>query len=119
MVTLTGEEAAIDRLIARLNADDPTILTRKLALDFAYHSSWFEPVEQHLQGSTSATLDTSPPQLPVISTVTGAAERPVRRRLLVANLRYPVRYQPGRRDRARARRAMFSSSLGRTARCRA
>ncbi len=92
MVTLTGEEAAIDALIARLNAEDPSILTRKLALDFAYHSSWFEPVEQHFMSHVSA-LATAAPRLPVVSTVTGALNDRFDAAYWWQNLRYPVRYQ--------------------------
>ena len=91
MVTLTGEEAAIDRLIAKLNADDQTILTRKLALDFAYHSSWFEPVEAIFHDSVGA-LDTKPAHLPVISTVTGELNTDFSTSYWWSNLRYPVRY---------------------------
>ena len=92
MVTLTGEEAAIDGLIARLNADNPSILTRKLALDFAYHSSWFEPVEQIFKAAVG-TLSTAPPRLPVISTVTGALNDDFSADYWWRNLRYPVLYQ--------------------------
>lgn len=94
MVTLTGEENAIDALIARLNAEDPTILTRKLALDFAYHSSWFEPVE-HFFKAVVGTLSTAPPKLPVISTVTGQLNDRFDTDYWWQNLRRPVRYQQG------------------------
>ena len=92
MVTLTGEEAAIDRLIARLNADDPTVLTRKLALDFAYHSSWFEPVEHVFKAHVGA-LRTALPRLPVVSTVTGRLNDRFDTDYWWQNLRRPVRYQ--------------------------
>lgn len=91
MVTLTGEEAAIDALIARLNADDPSILTRKLALDFAYHSSWFEPVEQYFMDHIG-TLAAAPPRLPVVSTVSGRLNDRFDTAYWWQNLRYPVRY---------------------------
>ncbi len=94
MVTLTGEEAAIDRLIAQLNASDPTILTRKLALDFAYHSSWFEPVEQTFKDQVG-TLRTAPPRLPVVSTVTGRLNDRFDTDYWWQNLRRPVRYSQG------------------------
>ena len=94
MVTLTGEEAAIDMLIARLNADDPSILTRKLALDFAYHSSWFEPVEQIFKEQVGC-LQTALPKLPVVSTVTGRLNDCFNTDYWWQNLRQPVRYQQG------------------------
>lgn len=94
MVTLTGEEAAIDTLIARLLAHDPSIITRKLALDFAYHSSWFEPVEGVFKNDVDA-LSTSPPKLPVISTVTGALNADFSADYWWRNLRQPVLYQQG------------------------
>ncbi len=94
MVTLTGEEAAIDALIARLNADDPAILTRKLALDFAYHSSWFEPVEAIFKHDVGH-LDTAAPRLPVVSTVTGALNADFSADYWWRNLRHPVLYQQG------------------------
>ncbi len=92
MVTVTGEEPAIDRLIARLNAEDSSILTRKLALDFAYHSSWFEPVE-HIFKADVGELETASPTLPVISTVTGSPNDRFDADYWWQNLRYPVRYQ--------------------------
>jgi acyl transferase domain-containing protein/NADPH:quinone reductase-like Zn-dependent oxidoreductase len=92
MVTLTGEEAAIDALIADLNARDPAILTRKLALDFAYHSSWFEPVEAIFKQDVG-TLVTSPPRLPVVSTVTGRLNEDFSADYWWRNLRWPVLYQ--------------------------
>ncbi len=91
MVTLTGDETAIDALITRLNGDDPSILTRKLALDFAYHSSWFEPVE-HIFKAQVGTLHTSPPHVPVISTVTGGLNTRFDTDYWWQNLRQPVRY---------------------------
>ena len=94
MVTLTGDEAAIDALIARLDADDPAVLARKLALDFAYHSSWFEPVEGVFKNDVGA-LCTSPPNLPVISTVTGALNDDFSADYWWRNLRQPVLYQQG------------------------
>ncbi|MBU1210553.1 MAG: type I polyketide synthase [Alphaproteobacteria bacterium] len=92
MVTLTGEERAIDELIQLLNEADPTILTRKLALDFAYHSSWFTPVE-HIFKADVGELDTAPAKLPVISTVTGELNDRFDADYWWQNLRYPVRYQ--------------------------
>lgn len=92
LVTLTGDEAAIDRLITAVHADDNTILARKLALDFAYHSSWFEPVEGHFKAAVGE-LATAPPQIPVISTVTGELNDQFDADYWWRNLRYPVRYQ--------------------------
>ena len=92
MVTLTGEENAIDALITKLNEEDDTILTRKLALDFAYHSSWFEPVE-HIFKTDVGELETAPPNLRVISTVTGDLNDRFDADYWWQNLRYPVRYQ--------------------------
>ncbi len=92
MVTLTGDEAAIDALIEKLNRDDPTVLTRKLALDFAYHSSWFSPVEEHFKTAVGK-LETAPPTLPVISTVTGETNDRFDADYWWQNLRKPVLYQ--------------------------
>jgi len=92
MVTLTGEERAIDTLIQQVNEADPTILTRKLALDFAYHSSWFTPVEYIFKADVGE-LETAPAKLPVISTVTGDLNDRFDADYWWQNLRYPVRYQ--------------------------
>ncbi len=92
MVTLTGDEAAIDKLIAHLSADDPGLLARKLALDFAYHSSWFEPVEDAFKEAVGE-LTHRPPDMPVISTVTGKPQSEFGAEYWWRNLRYPVRYQ--------------------------
>lgn len=92
LITLTGDEAAIDRLIAAVHAEDETILARKLALDFAYHSSWFEPVEGQFKAAVGR-LETAAPQIPVISTVTGELNDQFDADYWWRNLRYPVRYQ--------------------------
>lgn len=94
LVTLTGDEHSIDTLIATLNRDDPNIVTRKLALDFAYHSSWFEPVEDVFKANVGE-LTWSSPTIPVISTVTGRENDRFDTDYWWSNLRYPVRYQDG------------------------
>lgn len=92
MVTLTGEENSIDALIKQLNDEDPTVLTRKLALDFAYHSSWFTPVEEIFKADVGE-LATASPNIRVISTVTGDLNNRFDADYWWQNLRYPVRYQ--------------------------
>ena len=94
LVTLTGEETAIDKIIADLNHKSPDIVTRKLALDFAYHSSWFEPVEEIFK-SNLGVVQTSSPKIPVVSTVTGLENDRFDVDYWWSNLRYPVRYQDG------------------------
>ncbi len=91
-VTLTGEEAPIDALIARLHERDENIIARKLALDFAYHSSWFEPVE-HVFKSQVGRLDSRSPAIPVISTVTGRPQDKFDADYWWRNLRQPVLYE--------------------------
>ncbi len=94
LVTLTGEEQAIDNIIATIKRDNPDIVTRKLALDFAYHSSWFEPVEDLFKENVGQ-LEWSTPDIPVISTVTGEQNETFDADYWWSNLRYPVRYQDG------------------------
>ena len=75
-----------------MQGDDPTKLARKLALDFAYHSSWFEPVEQRFMADVG-NLETSPPAIPVVSTVTGELNTSFGAQYWWRNLRFPVQYQ--------------------------
>lgn len=96
-VTLTGAEDAIDALIAALKDRDPNMLAAKLALDFAYHSSWFDPAERDFK-TLLGTLDWQAPGTPVISTVTGREQEQFDADYWWRNLRRPVRY-----DRAVAR----------------
>ena len=63
-----------------------------MALDFAYHSSWFEPVE-HVFKAAVGKLEIRPPTLPVISTVTGDLNDRFDADYWWQNLRQPVLYQ--------------------------
>ncbi|MGI9387076.1 MAG: acyltransferase domain-containing protein, partial [Methyloligellaceae bacterium] len=90
-VTVTGAEESIDTLIAHLQDRDPNILAKKLALDFAYHSSWFEPVEDLFKHDVGH-LDYQSPKIPVISTVTGRPQTVFDANYWWRNLRHPVRY---------------------------
>ncbi len=92
MVTVTGERAAIDDMIARIEAVDPTVRTHKLALDFAYHSSWFDPAEETFKAALG-TIECRPPSTPVVSSVTGALETNFDTNYWWSNLRQPVLYQ--------------------------
>lgn len=92
MVTVTGDAAAIDDMIARIEAVDPAIRTHKLALDFAYHSSWFDPAEETFKAALGA-IDCRPPSTPIVSSVTGALETRFDTDYWWRNLRQPVLYQ--------------------------
>lgn len=92
MVTVTGDAAAIDDMIARIEAIDPAVRTHKLALDFAYHSSWFDPAEETFKAALG-TIDCLPPSTHIISSVTGALETRFDTDYWWSNLRQPVLYQ--------------------------
>jgi len=92
MVTVGGEVAAIDRLIARLEAHDSRIRTKKLALDFSWHSSWLAPAEQAFEEEVGE-LECEMPVIPVISTVTGLPQTRFDADYWWRNLRHSVRYQ--------------------------
>jgi acyl transferase domain-containing protein/NADPH:quinone reductase-like Zn-dependent oxidoreductase/NADP-dependent 3-hydroxy acid dehydrogenase YdfG/acyl carrier protein len=91
MVTVSGERAAIEDLIARLNAHDPNILARMLELDFAWHSSWLEPGKQIFRDAVG-DRPWQAPRITVVSTVTGQPETRFDTDYWWRNLRYPVRF---------------------------
>lgn len=92
MVTVTGERDAIDDMIVRIETIDPAVRTHKLALDFAYHSSWFDPAEETFKAALG-TIDCRPPSTPIVSSVTGALETRFDTDYWWSNLRQPVLYQ--------------------------
>jgi acyl transferase domain-containing protein len=92
MVTLSGDADAIDLLLEKLKKLDPQIQTHKLDLDFAWHSSWLEPVEKLFKKSVGPVRWTAPKRH-VISTVTGKLESCFDTDYWWRNLRYPVKYQ--------------------------
>jgi acyl transferase domain-containing protein/NAD(P)-dependent dehydrogenase (short-subunit alcohol dehydrogenase family)/acyl carrier protein len=91
MVTVSGEKASIDGLIARLKERDPNVLARLLDLDFAWHSSWLEPGKEIFLGAVGEQPWRTP-RLPVISTVTGQFETRFDTEYWWRNLRNPVRF---------------------------
>ncbi len=91
MVTVTGERAAIEDLIARLNTHDPNILARLLDLDFAWHSSWLEPGKDIFRRAVGAQ-EWRAPDISVVSTVTGQPETRFDTEYWWRNLRCPVRF---------------------------
>ena len=91
MVTVSGERAAIEDLIARLKDHDPNILARLLDLDFAWHSSWLEPGKAIFENAVGER-PWHTPRIPVISTVTGLFETRFDTHYWWRNLRYPVRF---------------------------
>ncbi len=91
MVTVTGERAAIENLLARLERHDPNILARLLDLDFAWHSSWLEPGKDIFRNAVGAHIWRAP-DITVVSTVTGQPETRFDTDYWWRNLRYPVRF---------------------------
>lgn len=91
-VTVTGGVTAIDDLIARIEARDPSVRSHRLALDFAYHSSWFDPAEETFKTALGG-IAARPPAIPVVSSVTGRLETCFDTDYWWRNLRQPVLYQ--------------------------
>ena len=91
LITLSGEEGAIDTLIDDLQKRDPNLLARKLDLDFAWHSSWLDPAKEEFEDQVGR-LAWKAPRLPVISTVTGKPRTRFDTRYWWQNLRQPVRF---------------------------
>lgn len=91
-VTVTGDVAAIDDLIARIEQRDSAVRSHRLALDFAYHSSWFDPAEEAFKDALG-TIAAYPPAVPVVSSVTGRLETCFDTDYWWRNLRQPVLYQ--------------------------
>lgn len=92
MVTVSGEVSAIEALMARLAAEAPAVRTRRLDLDFAWHSSWLDPVEQRFKQAVG-DLACNAPRIPVVSSVTGALQSRFDAAYWWDNLRRPVRWQ--------------------------
>ncbi len=91
-VTVAGEAAAVDALLALIAHREPGVRTHKLALDFAWHSSWLAPGEESFKAQVG-TLDWRAPHTSVISTVTGEPQTRFDTDYWWANLRRPVRYR--------------------------
>lgn len=67
-VTIAGETAALDRLLARL--DEAGVSHRRLAVDYAFHSPQMEPFRTELVRALDG-ITPRPPTLTLCSTVTG------------------------------------------------
>lgn len=91
MVTVSGERAAVEGLIAQLKKYDQNILAVQLELDFAWHSSWLEPGKEIFRRAVGERPWRTP-RIPVVSTVTGLPETRFDTNYWWRNLRHPVRF---------------------------
>ncbi|MFE9425685.1 type I polyketide synthase [Kitasatospora sp. NPDC006697] len=72
-VVLSGEEAAVDALVAELEADG--LRCKQLKVSHAFHSHLIDPMLAEFEG-VLAGVEFHPPQLPVVSNVTGGLLTP-------------------------------------------
>lgn len=68
LVVVSGEDSAIDALASRL--DEEEIPNTRLHTSHAFHSPMMEPVAEVFEERVAA-LELSPPEIPIISTMTG------------------------------------------------
>jgi acyl transferase domain-containing protein/NADPH:quinone reductase-like Zn-dependent oxidoreductase len=87
---LSGEETALDEVLARLEREG--VGQRRLSVKYAFHSAQMAPFQARLVEAL-AGLTAEPPRIPFCSTVTGAmlTER-VGAEYFGANVREPVRF---------------------------
>lgn len=86
---LSGDTAAITALTEMLAQQG--ITTRRLDVDFAFHSPQMTPLASELE-TALAGLSPQPPQIPIWSTVTGARQRDFTATYWGRNLADPVRF---------------------------
>ncbi|MGC3998939.1 MAG: SDR family NAD(P)-dependent oxidoreductase [Anaeromyxobacter sp.] len=87
---LSGEEQALDELLARLSAQG--VEQRRLPVRYAFHSAQMAPFQRRLEEAL-AQLVSAPPRLPFCSTVTGGLlAEPVTPAYLGRNVREQVRF---------------------------
>ena len=67
-VVLSGAEDAVEVVLSRLKTDD--IDSRRLRVSHAFHSPLMEPILDEFR-ATASEIDFSPPELPLISNVSG------------------------------------------------
>ena len=67
-VVLSGEADALDRIVAGWKAEGRK--ATRLRVSHAFHSAWMDPVLEEFRAEVSG-LAFHPPQLPIVSTVTG------------------------------------------------
>jgi acyl transferase domain-containing protein len=94
-IVVSGAEAAVRRLLAELEAEG--IRSKPLVTSHAFHSQLMEPILQPL-GSVAGSLPTRPPQLKLVSNLTGqwADERTYADPLYwVSHARSPVQFAAG------------------------
>ncbi|TPG58149.1 SDR family NAD(P)-dependent oxidoreductase [Roseomonas nepalensis] len=99
-LTIAGPAAAIERLSAAARRQRINLVV--LDLDYAFHSAAMDEVERDLAASLEG-LRATPPRLPFLSTVTGAAlAEPAGAAYWWRNLRAPVRFAEAAGAAARA-----------------
>lgn len=89
-LTLAGPEAALEA--TRQAAEAQRFAFLPLDLDYAFHSAAMEPV-RHALLADLATLRSTAPRLPMLSSVTGAALDGAAAEYWWRNLREPVRFE--------------------------
>ncbi|MFB9682816.1 type I polyketide synthase [Amycolatopsis plumensis] len=105
-VVVAGEPAALDELVANLEADG--VRAKRVPVDYASHSVHVAKIEESLTSELGA-LEPRVPRVPWLSTVTGEwiETATVDARYWYANLRQPVRFEAAVRTLAAAGHAAF------------
>ncbi len=92
MVTLSGDATEVEVLGARLTAERPDVVVRRLAMNIAWHSRALEPAEAWFRKAVG-DIEWQAPSLPLVSTVTGGPETRLDAAYWWSNLRQPVAYE--------------------------
>ncbi|WP_159719110.1 acyltransferase domain-containing protein, partial [Geminicoccus flavidas] len=92
-ITVAGPDAAIARLAADPAAEQAGLMVHVLPVSHAFHSRLLEPMLQELE--QAASLPHQPPQVPVVSNLTGSVLAQRDGRYWREHARQPVRFAQG------------------------
>ena len=107
LTVASGPEAALDRLAARLEAEE--VHCQRIAIDIAAHSRLLDPILARF-GACLRAMDLAPPQIPVISNRTGEVLTEAEATdpdYWVAHLRHTVRFSDGLSTLARTQGRVY------------
>src|SRR5689334_19540068 len=95
LVTVAGDTADLDRLLAQLDAEGSPLFRRRLEVDLAFHSRQMDPHQAELTACLG-DLRPGPARVPMISTVTAGpvADGELDAAYWWRNMRQPVLFQP-------------------------
>ena len=90
--TISGMEEAVDTLLAEVGRRHPDALARRHTMNFGWHSAHLEDCEAWFRTKVGE-IAWKPPQIPIVSTVTGVFETRFDAEYWWQNLRQPVSFK--------------------------